>query len=83
MNGRNTKKKSPSIIDAALRKKSGEIRGFKLKDNTFLEYQTALKEAKQGNLVGINLYPRFTHEVLAEEKQQGIFAKLIRKLTGK
>ncbi|SHK58770.1 hypothetical protein [Desulforamulus aeronauticus] len=82
MNGRNLKRKSPYIIDAALRKKSGEIRGFKLKDNTFLEYQTALREAKQGNLVGINLYPKFTQEVLAEEKQQGILAKLIQKLTG-
>lgn len=79
----NNNAKGQREINSAVRKEDGEIIGFQLKDHHFIDYQTALSEAKKGKLVGINLYPDFVKAVTGEGEQIGLLKRLVKFFSGK
>lgn len=54
-------------IVAVRRNQDGDIVGFKLDDQTVLDYQSALQLAKHGELKNVDVYTRFGREIIRSE----------------
>lgn len=65
-------------IASAQRNKGGRILGFTLRDRTALNRKQAVAEARQGRLVGINLYPGFVKDVVSPRTKEGLLRRIVK-----
>ena len=70
-------------IVAPIREKGGNIIGFQLSNKMNISRQEAMREAREGRLIGINLYPGFVQEVAKRKEKRGLLKKILQGIRGK